>query len=96
MLLESCLRVRGSALVIIKAKDYTGDIIEHSVCETELNIAKITRSECKKRIELTVEIPTSGSLHEKSHKGERIVLMLEVRRLVEGKALFFILCVCIC
>lgn len=78
MLLESCLHVRASSYVSIYAKEYQGDIQEHANCDADLNVVKVTRSACRKRLELTVEMPTSQILCERSRKGERIVLMLEV------------------
>ncbi len=86
MLLESCLRVRASSYVSLNKREYTGDVSEHTMCATDLEVVKATRSACKRRVEVILNLPGSQVLSERSPRGERVVLALEVAAFVEGAA----------
>ncbi len=86
MLLESCLHVRASSYLSLNERDYTGDIREHTQCSTDLNILRVNRTACKRRLEVTVEMPGCQILYEKCPRGERVILALEVAVFIEGAA----------
>lgn len=86
MLLESCLRVRASSYVNLSKREYTGDISDHTMVATDLEVVKVARSTCKRRLEVTLNLPTSQCLCEKSVRGDRVVLALEVAAFLDGAA----------
>lgn len=83
--LESCVRVLASVFVCINERSSDGsDLAAHLAPQHELEVVSVRASPCKRRLEVTVEMPSSQALSEHSSKGERVLLAVQPLVFVEG------------
>ena len=86
MLLESVLHVRVTKYESSEVRYWTGKFREDNVVAIPLDIVRVERSVCKKRVEVTVDLPGAENLYETCGRGGRVYLGVEVAVFIEGAA----------
>ena len=86
MLLESVLHVRVSKYESSEVRLWTGKFEKDNVVAIPLDIVRVERSVCKKRLEVTVDLPGAENMYETCGRGGRVYLGVEVAVFVEGAA----------
>lgn len=86
MLLESVLHVRVSKYESSEVRLWTGEFEKDNVVAIPLDIVRVERSVCKKRLEVIVDLPGAENMYETCGRGGRVYLGVEVAVFVEGAA----------
>jgi hypothetical protein len=86
MLLESVLHVRVTKYESSEVRYWTGKFADDNVVAIPLDIVRVERSVCKKRLEVTVNLPGAENMYETCGRGGRVYLGVEVAVFLEGAA----------
>lgn len=84
MLLESVLHVRASGYESGEERLWTGVFQQGNLPVNPLEVLRVERTVCKRRMEVTVALPTAQNLYETSGRGDRVYLGLEIAVFIEG------------